>query len=72
MATNETHLAASFGRFFAAVVAGSAASWGARKAVQAAFAGDSPAAIKTATAFANIGTFWLVAGITWVVLTKDG
>jgi len=62
--------AVSFWRFAGAVIAGNLAAIGIGALAGNHFKNDATITRKTAMTFAKIGTFWLVAGGTWVFLNR--
>jgi hypothetical protein len=61
---------ASFWQFAGSVVAGNVAALGAAYLTRAATRGETESTRNTAAAFTGIAAFWLVGGLTWVMLTK--
>lgn len=61
-----------FWRFAGPVIAGSLAARGAAWAAGNVASDAHPTTRKTAATFVGLGTFWLVAGLTWVGLNRKG
>ena len=60
-----------FWQFAGAVIAGQLASMGVTYATRSALVGKAESTQKCGAAFAGIAAFWLIGGVTWLVLTRE-
>lgn len=62
----------SFWRFAGPILVGNLAAWGAVALTGQVLADAHPTTQKTARIVAGLGTFWLVGGLSWVALGRQG